>query len=191
MYIKLQSVSKKKKGKTNEISSEVRRDYRGFLLGLFYLALASLAVAMVLTSSTAELKSLMFSEEYRPAGLLYWLVTTLEPNGRALLLWLEPMCFTSCQHRVEKLNLVSFSKSKRWWVQVSGICETYMPSEMCKPEKTFIGSGGPYNFLLYKHVKNMQLKSQQLQSITILKAKKKKRNFIKEQLKTFSISTHL
>lgn len=35
-----------------------------------YLVLASGAVVMVLTSSTAELKSLMFSEEYRPAGLL-------------------------------------------------------------------------------------------------------------------------
>lgn len=49
-------------------------------------------------SSTAELKTLMFSEEYRPAGLLYWLVTTLEPNpenGRALLLWLVPMLFAS------------------------------------------------------------------------------------------------
>lgn len=88
---------------TKGISSEARRDYCGFILGLSYLALASLAV--VFTSSTAELKSLMFSEEYRPAGLLYWLVTTLEPKGRALLLWLEPMCFTSCQQRAEKVGL--------------------------------------------------------------------------------------
>lgn len=78
------------------------------MLGLFYLASASLAAAMVFTSSTAELKSLMFSEEYRPAGLLYWLVTTLEPNGSALLLWLEPMCFTSCQHRVEQIDRREF-----------------------------------------------------------------------------------
>lgn len=97
---------------TKGISSKTRRNYCGFILGLSYLALASLAVAMVFTSSTAELKSLMFSEEYRPAGLLYWLVTTLEPKGRALLLWLEPMCFTSCEHRAEKVGLPSFGKAK-------------------------------------------------------------------------------
>lgn len=98
--------------RTKGISSKGRRNYCGFILGLSYLALASLAVAMVFTSSTAELKSLMFSEEYRPAGLLYWLVTTLEPKGRALLLWLEPMCFTSCQHRAEKVGLPGFGKAK-------------------------------------------------------------------------------
>lgn len=71
----------------------------------------SLAVVMVLTSSTAELKSLIFSEEYSPDGLLYWLVTTLEPKpvkGRALLLWVEPMCFTSCKNQAAKVRRVQY-----------------------------------------------------------------------------------
>lgn len=68
--------------------------------GSLYLLWGSLAAARVWTSSTAELKSLMFSEEYSAEGLLYWLVTTLEPkpaNGSALRLWVEPMCLTSCR----------------------------------------------------------------------------------------------
>lgn len=76
-----------------------------------YLLGGSLAVVMVLTSSTAELKSLIFSEEYSPDGLLYWLVTTLEPKpvkGRALLLWVEPMCFTSCKNQAAKVRRVQY-----------------------------------------------------------------------------------
>lgn len=76
-----------------------------FQIIVSYLLLASGAAVKVLTSSTAELKTLMFSEEYSPAGLLYWLVTTLEPNpekGRALLLWLEPMLFTSYWEKTER-----------------------------------------------------------------------------------------
>lgn len=76
-----------------------------------YLLGGSLAVVMVLTSSTAELKSLMFSEEYSPDGLLYWLVTTLEPKpvkGRALLLWVEPMCFTSCKNQAAKVRRLQY-----------------------------------------------------------------------------------
>lgn len=107
---------------------------------------------MVLTSSTAELKSLMFSEEYRPAGLLYWLVTTLEPNGRALLLWLEPICFTSCQHSVKK-NMESrefLVKAKRDECRIQVFVK--LTCRLQHANLTFIGFGGPYHFLLYKHV---------------------------------------
>lgn len=119
-----------------------------FLTFLFsivsYLLLASGAVVMVLTSSTAELKTLMFSEEYRAAGLLYWLVTTLEPNpenGRALLLWLEPMLFTSWQFwKQEKQGSRSVSVKYRAKVRVqdSSVCEIMLTDTcgaQCKLDK--------------------------------------------------------
>ncbi len=73
---------------------------------LSYFLLASLEAAEVWTSSTALLKLLMFSEEYRPEGLLYMLVTTLglpELKGMALLLWAEPICFTSYREKEQIL----------------------------------------------------------------------------------------
>ncbi len=71
-----------------------------------YFLLASLDAAEVWTSSTALLKVLMFSEEYRPEGLLYMLVTTLglpELKGKALLLWAEPIGFTSYREKEQVL----------------------------------------------------------------------------------------
>lgn len=94
-----------------------------------YLLGGSLAVVMVLTSSTAELKSLMFSEEYSPDGLLYWLVTTLEPKpvkGRALLLWVEPMCFTSCKNQAAKVRRLQYLWN-------SSVIET--SNTLCTPEE--------------------------------------------------------
>lgn len=84
-------------------------DYWDIKLSNSYLLLDSL-VTVVLAPPTALLKFLMLSEEYKPAGLLYWLVTTMGPgelNGRALLLWAEPMCFTS--YRSERESTIKMN----------------------------------------------------------------------------------